>query len=125
MGIELYKCTVCGQVIAVIKDTGNPVRCCGKPMEHLVPCTTDGAFEKHIPVYTIEDGVIKVTVGEIEHPMLADHYIEWIGVMTKNGVFMKKDLMPGMRPKATFPLLNGDEVEAVYAYCNLHESWKA
>ena len=30
-----------------------------------------------------------------------------------------------MAPKVTFALLEGNEVEAVYAYCNLHSLWKA
>ena len=28
-------------------------------------------------------------------------------------------------PEVTFALVDGDEVEAVYAYCNLHGLWKA
>ena len=27
--------------------------------------------------------------------------------------------------EVTFALVDGDEVEAVYAYCNLHGLWKA
>ena len=30
-----------------------------------------------------------------------------------------------MEPKVCFSLCQGDEVQAVYAYCNLHGLWKA
>jgi len=34
-------------------------------------------------------------------------------------------LLPGEKPEVCFALCEGDEVEAVYAYCNLHSLWKA
>ena len=36
-----------------------------------------------------------------------------------------KALNPGDAPKAVFAITEGDTVEAVYAYCNLHGLWKA
>ena len=72
----------------------------------------------------MKDGVVNVTVGSVEHPMTAEHYIEFIVLATKNGV-QRKDLKPGDAPKAAFALVAGDEVEGVYAYCNLHGLWKA
>ena len=56
--------------------------------------------------------------------MITEHYIEWIVLQTKNGV-QRKELNPGDKPEACFALCDGDEVEAVYAYCNLHGLWKA
>ena len=32
---------------------------------------------------------------------------------------------PETKPEAVFALADGDEVEAVYEYCNLHGHWKA
>ena len=52
------------------------------------------------------------------------HYIEWIALQTRFGN-QRKALAPGMEPKADFAMLEGDEAEAVYAYCNLHSLWKA
>ena len=34
-------------------------------------------------------------------------------------------LHPGDKPEASFALSQGDEAQAVYAYCNLHGLWKA
>ena len=124
MELKLYVCGHCGNIVMKLKDSGVPVVCCGEPMKELVAGTTDGALEKHVPVWKEEDGVVYVTVGSVEHPMLPEHFIEFIVLQTKDGVHVKK-LEPGEEPKASFALKAVDEVEAVYEYCNLHGLWKA
>lgn len=124
MEMKFYRCSVCGQMVAIVKKKGCPIMCCGKPMEEIVPGTTDAAVEKHVPVFEVKDNIVSVTVGSVEHPMIPEHYIEWISLQTKFGN-QRKALQPGEAPKADFALLPGDEVLAVYAYCNLHSLWKA
>ena len=123
MGMKFYRCEHCGQIVAVVKATGVPVMCCGQAMKELVPGETDGAVEKHVPVYEVENGKVKVTVGSVEHPMLDEHFIEWIALETKMGN-QRKTLKPGDKPSACFSICEGDEVVAVYEYCNLHGLWK-
>ena len=74
---KFYICKHCGNIIAKVKDTGVPVICCGEPMSEIIPGTTDAAVEKHVPVWTVENGIVHVKVGSVEHPMLPEHYIEW------------------------------------------------
>ena len=121
---KFYLCKHCGNIITKIKDIGVPVICCGEPMREIVPGTTDAAVEKHVPVWTVENGIVHVKVGSVEHPMLPEHYIEWVSLHTKQGN-QRKELHPGEKPEVCFALCEGDEVEAVYAYCNLHSLWKA
>ena len=123
MEMKFYRCSVCGQMVAIVKKKGCPIMCCGKPMEEIIPGTTDAAVEKHVPVYEVKDNIVSVTVGSVEHPMIPEHYIEWISLQTKFGN-PRRALQPGEAPKADFALLPGDEVLAVYAYCNLHSLWK-
>ncbi len=123
MNLKFYRCSHCGQIIAIVKETGIPVICCGEAMQEIVPGAVDAALEKHVPVYTIKDGIVNVTVGSVEHPMLPEHYIEWIAIETDNGN-QRVSLKPGDAPKASFAIREGDEVKAVYAYCNLHSLWK-
>ena len=120
---RFYICENCGNMVAAIKETGIPVMCCGKKMRRIVPGTTDASIEKHVPVYVREGNLVYVTVGSEEHPMIPEHYIEWISIQTSSGN-QRKALNPGDAPKACFALLDGDEIEAVYAYCNLHSLWK-
>ena len=124
MEMKFYRCAHCGQIVAIVKKTGVPVICCGEPMKELIPGTTDAAAEKHVPSFEVKGDVVEVTVGSVEHPMLEEHYIEWFAVQTEQGN-QRKSLEPGEPPKACFRICDGDEVEAVYAYCNLHSLWKA
>ena len=48
--------------------------------------------------------------------MLPEHYIEWVSLQTKQGN-QRKELHPGENLEVCFALCEGDEVEAVYAYC--------
>ena len=124
MELKFFRCEHCGNIIEMVEDKGVPVVCCGQRMTELVAGTSDGAREKHVPVYEVKDNIVHVKVGEVAHPMIPEHYIEWIVLQTKNGV-QRKEFNPGDKPEACFALCDGDEVEAVYAYCNLHGLWKA
>ena len=121
---KFFVCETCGNIIAMVKPSGVPVVCCGKPMKQIVPNTTDAAVEKHVPVWKQEGNLVKVQVGSTAHPMIAAHYIEWVSLQTKAGN-QRKALSPDTAPEVVFALTDGDEVEAVYAYCNLHGLWKA
>ena len=122
--MKFYVCSHCGNIIAFVKSSGVPVVCCGEKMQDLEPNTTDAAVEKHVPVVQVDGQKVTVTVGSTEHPMLPEHYIEWIALATKQGN-QRKELKPGQKPQAEFMVCPDDEVEAVYAYCNLHGLWKA
>ncbi|MBR5380562.1 MAG: desulfoferrodoxin [Clostridia bacterium] len=119
-----YRCEHCGNIIAHINDSGVRCVCCGEEMKPIVPNTSDGAGEKHVPVITVDGRTVTVTVGSVEHPMQDAHYIMWIILETKQGR-QRKNLKPGEKPAATFALTEGDEVIAAYEYCNLHGLWKA
>ena len=124
MEMKFYRCSHCGQIIAIVKGTGVPVICCGEPMQEIIAGTTDAAVEKHVPVFEVNGDLVTVKVGAAEHPMLEEHYIEWIALKTEKGN-QRKALKPGDAPEACFKICDGDRVEAVYAYCNLHSLWKA
>lgn len=90
----------------------------------LIPNTTDAAGEKHVPVISYPSSdVVHVAVGSVEHPSLEAHYIEWIVLVTEGG-FQMKWLKPGMKPEASFKLVNGENAVAAFEYCNLHGLWK-
>lgn len=120
---KFYRCSHCGNVIAFVKATGVPVMCCGQKMEEIIPGSVEASVEKHLPVFTVENNKVYVVVGDVEHPMTEEHYIEWISLQTKQGN-QRKILAPNDKPATCFNICDGDEVEAVYAYCNLHGLWK-
>lgn len=120
-GVSFFKCEVCGNMVGLIKNGGGQLVCCGQPMTKLEPNTTDASQEKHVPVAVRKNGKICVEVGSVAHPMIEQHYIEWIAVVTDGGT-ERISLSPADEPKAVFC---DKENAEVYAYCNLHGLWKA
>ena len=120
--LQVYKCGVCGNVVEVLHAGGGELVCCDQPMDLLVENTTDAATEKHVPVIERANGGVKVKVGSVAHPMVAEHYIEWIELIA-DGKAYRQFLEPGDAPEAFFPI-DGDDVFA-REFCNLHGLWKA
>ena len=121
--MKYYICEHCGNIIELIKASGVPVMCCGQKMTELIPGTSDGAHEKHIPVVTIDGDKVVVEVGSAEHPMVEAHYIQWIAIETTKGS-QRINLAYTDKPRADFKLADGEEFVAAYEYCNLHGLWK-
>ena len=122
--MKFYKCQKCPNMIAYLEKAVCNARCCGEEMLELVPNTSDGAGEKHVPVLERAGQTVTVKVGSIAHPMLEEHSIRWIALETKEGM-QRKRLAPGAEPKASFALTEGDEPVAAYEYCHPHGLWKA
>ena len=121
--MKFYVCKHCKNLVTLLHESGVPMMCCGEKMTKLVPGTSDGAFEKHVPAVSVDGNTVTVKVGEVEHPMLENHYIQWVVLETKNGAQIQY-LKPGEKPEAVFALAEGDEAIAAYEYCNLHGLWK-
>ena len=123
--MKFLRCEVCGKIVAMVNDCSScPTKCCGEPMKELVPNTSDGAHEKHVPVVKVEGNKVIVEVGSVAHPMMEAHYIQWIALQTNLGN-QRKQLKPGDAPRAEFALLEGEKVIAAYEYCNLHGLYKS
>ncbi len=120
---KFFVCKHCGNLVGMIKDAGVPMVCCGEKMTELKANTVEASVEKHIPVVNVEGNIITATVGSVEHPMVEEHFIEWIYLETSKGG-QRKSLAPGEKPEAKFSVVEGDKPVAVFAYCNLHGLWK-
>ncbi len=116
--LDVFKCSVCGNVVEVMSVGGGELTCCGQPMVQLRENTTDAAKEKHVPV--LEGKTVKV--GSVAHPMAEDHYIEWIEVINGERV-CRQFLKPGEEPAAEFGSAKAGSVAR--EYCNKHGLWKA
>lgn len=117
---EIYKCNICGNIVEVVNTGIGKLVCCGELMNLQEENTVDAVIEKHVPVIEKTEKGYLVKVGDIAHPMEADHYIEWIEVETEIG-FCKKFLKPG--DKAEFVVCG--KAKNARAYCNLHGLWKS
>src|SRR3989339_242370 len=104
--LEIYKCSVCGNVVEVIFAGGGELVCCGKPMILQIENTADG---------------YKVKVGSVPHPMEEKHFITMIE-LTVDGNVCTKILKPGEAPEAIFCVKGS--VASAREYCSLHGLWK-
>lgn len=92
-------------------------------MELMSDETKSEGQEKHIPVIEIEGTKITVKVGSIAHPMLLEHYIERIELITENRTY-KKFLDP-KKPDEPIVIFDVDaKIISARAYCNIHGLWK-
>lgn len=123
MATKFYFCPTCGNVVVKVIDSGVIPVCCGEEMKELISGTSDGAYEKHLPVIELQDdGNLKVKVGLEPHPMTEKHYIGFIYLETEHGGQLRMLELP-QEAVTTFCTCEDPPV-AVYAYCNLHGMWK-
>lgn len=119
--LNVFKCDVCGIITEVLHGGAGSLVCCNKPMRLLKENSVDASEEKHVPVIEIISNGVKVLVGSVPHPMIEEHYIEWIEIIA-DGKLYRQYLKPGDAPEAVFPV----KAENIVAreYCNLHGLWK-
>ena len=120
--MSVYKCELCGNMVEMLHVGGGKLVCCGQPMDLLGENTQDAATEKHVPVIEKDGNSVKVIVGDVLHPMVENHYIQWIEAITTDGIY-RKMLNPDEEPIAEFEI-KGELVKA-REYCNLHGLWSA
>jgi len=120
--LEVYKCSNCGNMVETVHVGGGTLVCCDRPMTLLAENTVDASKEKHIPVIERTVDGIRVKVGSVDHPMVPEHFIEWIEIIA-DGKACRHFLNPGEKPEATFGI-NPKKLTA-REYCNLHGLWKA
>ena len=119
---QIYKCNVCGNIVEVVHAGGGELVCCGEPMKLLKENSTDAAQEKHVPVIEKSGSKVTVKIGSVTHPMVDEHYIEFIEIIADGKVY-RKFLKPGDAPEATFEIAANKLIAR--EYCNLHGLWKA
>lgn len=97
MDVKFYKCMHCGNIAVKVFDAGVPLVCCGEKMVELVAGSQDAALEKHVPAVEVEGNKVVVNVGSVDHPMLEEHWIQFICLVTDKG-YQIHPLAPAMPP---------------------------
>ena len=119
--LQIYKCEICGNIVEVLHEGKGELVCCGQPMKLYRENTTDAAQEKHVPVIEKTESGFKVKIGSVAHPMIEEHYIEWIEAIV-DGEAYRQFLKPGDAPEDEF-CIKSDNIIA-REYCNIHGLWK-
>ncbi len=119
---EVYRCEICGNIVGVLQKGGGTLTCCNEAMTLLDENSVDTTQESHVPVIEQIAGGVRVSVGQVSHPMTEVHYIKWIEIIDKEKI-SRQFLSPHQKPEAIFMT---DAVDIVArAYCNLHGLWKS
>lgn len=121
--MKFYRNKKTGNIITFLQSSDASEMCCSQETEELIPGSVDASAEKHVPVVTRSGSTVTVNIGSAAHPMLSAHFIQWIAMETSQGSQIKY-LKPDTPPQVSFALAEGEEVTAVYEYCNLHGLWK-
>lgn len=123
--LEMYKCSICGNLVSVVESGQGELVCCGKKMDLLSENTKENEKgEKHVPIISVEGNLVTVKVGEIEHPMDDNHFIELIQLFDGDGNVYGKRLKPKDKPIAKFHVENTSSLKA-RELCNIHGLWKS
>ncbi len=121
--LEIYKCHICGNTVQVLLVGAGELVCCGENMEHLVPKTEDPnseLAEKHTPVIEEVEGKKLITLRK--HPMVQEHYIQFIEVCNEDKSEVRiKFLNPN--ETAEFDITGFEGIHAI-ELCNIHRLWR-
>lgn len=119
---QVYKCSICGNIVEVLHTGAGELVCCGQPMDLKEEKNEDEGLEKHLPVIEKTENGVLVKIGSVAHPMEEEHYIEWIEIID-NGRSCRKFLKVGDAPEAEFKTTS-ENIQA-RAYCNVHGLWRS
>ena len=121
------KCPVCGVPKASFEEKDDAIKTAADPTN------LTEAEKKHLPVITvvkkcglIPEGCqdVHVKMGEIQHPMQAEHFISHIDFYIDNEFISRVMLTPEkLNPAAALHLKTGSGKIAAIELCNLHGAW--
>jgi len=108
-----------GKIVEIIRPIEG--KGCTEP---LVAKTADSSTEKHVPfIKELEDGYL-VKIGEnAAHPMIEEHFIEFVELIIDDSRVYRHHLKPGDASETFFKVEKGSKVR-VLEYCNLHGLWE-
>lgn len=119
--LQLYKCEICGNLVQVILPGAGELVCCSQPMKlQTAQHDSNEIGEKHAPKIEFRENEKFVHVKS--HPMLMEHYIQFIEVYKKDKSELHlKYFKPGDVPEFNITCLDED-IEAI-ENCNIHGLW--
>lgn len=119
--LQLYKCNVCGNLVQVVLSGAGELVCCGEPMKlQTIQHDKSEIGEKHAPILEFRENERYVQVKS--HPMLPEHYIQFIEIYKKD----KSELhLKYLNPNevAEFNITCMPEDIGAIEFCNIHGLW--
>ena len=124
--LELYRCSVCENLVEVLSCGNGELVCCGKPMELINTNESDlkELNDKHVPLIEKNIEGFTIRVGSTVHPMTNEHHIDFIQAISKDFKYVKtKFLSVEEAPQLNIKCKCENSVWA-RALCNIHGLFK-
>ncbi len=137
--MKIFVCQVCGHLEFGEAPDVCPV--CFSPKEKfsedanaVKPAEKEGK-EKHVPVIAVTGtcglvpGIcrdVHIKVGSVPHPMLAEHWIQWIDAYLDHKFLARYQLTPSLQAAVGVHLKS--ELKGTFTaveHCNVHGTWLA
>lgn len=113
-----------GKLVVEIVSRENATAALEEKFDKLVEKSEDATVEKHVPYIEEQANGYLVKVGQnTKHPMISEHFIEFIELLVDDNLLYRKYLKAGDEPEAFFQVPKGGKVSA-REYCNIHGLWK-
>ena len=97
---KIFKCEDCGSIVEVLVDAHEEKDCCDSSKNVIEPQTEGDKAPKHVPVISVDGNEVTVAVGEVQHPMDDDHFIQFVELIvgderyiSNRGMFQKLPLL--------------------------------
>jgi len=111
--LQYYKCEECGNSVEILTSGNGELVCCGAAMKLYPDVNVKNRIKS--PVVERIEGGFKVKI--FKHPMVEDHYIEWVQAVTGKKAY-RHFFEPGDAPEVEF-LIDAEDVE-IRHFCSLH-----
>lgn len=120
---EIYKCNICGNTAQILFAGIGELVCCGQKMEHLIPHSEENneLTEKHTPKFEKQNHKEFVTLNF--HPMISEHYIQFIEVFPKDKTELHLKYFAPNEEARLETTHYGENLEAL-ELCNIHGLWR-
>ncbi len=123
--LDLCKCEICGNLVEALIVGEGVLVCCGQDMTILNYNDDENFKMTHVPVKTQSDcGKTIIQVGEKEHVMTEEHFIEFIEYISQDKKYKcTQFLQPNETPQ--MPVCCKGKDVFVREYCNIHRLWRS
>jgi len=115
---ELYKCSVCGNLVQVLLNGAGELVCCGQNMELLQPKNSESdetLNEKHTPEIVDKGDIREIRMDK--HPMMPEHYIMFVEAFSKN---KNEAQIKYFHPEEAVVMDTKIKDLSAVSYCNIH-----
>lgn len=124
--LQLYRCSVCRNLVEVLQTGEGELVCCGQPMELIQAQEKEHSeySDKHVPVFEKTVDGYTIRVGTKPHPMIEEHHLDFIQAISKDNKYVKTKFLSLEDAPELNVKCKCDASIWARALCNIHGLFK-